>query len=309
MSRHWKWVRWGLALVITVGVARALIRNWDDVRGAHVDLIFRPLPVLASVALVWAMYGLLILNWRQVVLHWSGLDTHLPRREAARIWMLSSLGRYIPGKIWTITGMALLARNSGVAAWAATGSAVLLQVVSLGTGAAVVAVTALIAGTVGRVPFGWTGIVLLLTASSAAIVAVSTPAIPRWVGRRVTPGVEVRSPGLPVVARALVANIIAWIGYGLALWLLATGTLAGTSLTPGEAIGAWAASYLAGFLSPAPGGVGFREGVLFAMLREPIGAGPALALAGVSRLTLTLTELGAALPFLLVRAPRIPNHG
>lgn len=309
MSERWRWVRWALAVVITVGVARALIRNWDEVRGAEIDLIFLPLPIVASVALVWAMYGLLILNWRQVVLRWSGTGTRLPRREAARIWMLSSLGRYIPGKIWTITGMAVLARNSGVAAWAATGSAILLQVISLGTGAAVVAATALIAGTVGQVPFGWTGIVLLLTASGAAIVAVSTPAIPQWVGRRVTPGSNIPSPGLPVVARALVAHSIAWLGYGLALWLLATGTLAGTSLTPGEAIGAWAASYLAGFLSPAPGGVGFREGVLFAMLREPIGAGPALALAGVSRLTLTLTELGAALPFLLVRSPRVSNHG
>ncbi len=309
MSRRWRWLRWALAVIITVGVARALIRNWDEVRGAEIDLIFRPLPIAASVLLVWAMYGLLILNWRQVVVQWNGTGTHLPRREAARIWMLSSLGRYIPGKIWTITGMAVLARNSGVAAWAATGSAILLQVISLGTGAAVVAATALVAGTVGQVPFGWTGIILLLSASAAAVVAVSTPAIPRWIGRRVTPGTDAPSPGLAVVARALVAHSIAWTGYGLALWLLAMGTLPGSDLTPGTAIGAWAASYLAGFLSPAPGGVGFREGVLFAMLREPIGAGPALALAGASRLTLTLTELGAALPFLLVRAPRIPPHG
>lgn len=309
MSDRWKWVRRALAMVITVGVARALIRHWDEIRRAEADLIVRPLPILASVLLVWAMYGLLILNWRQVVLRWSGTGTRLPRREAARIWMLSSLGRYIPGKIWTITGMAVLARDSGVAAWAATGSAILLQVISLGTGAAVVATTALVAGAVGKVPFGWTGIILLLSASVAAIAAVSTPAIPRWIGRRVTPGADVPSPGLAVVTRALVANSIAWIGYGLALWLLAQGTLAGTPLTPGQAIGAWAASYLAGFLSPAPGGIGFREGVLFAMLREPIGAGPALALTGASRLTLTLTELGAALPFLLVRASRIPHHG
>ncbi len=60
------------------------------------------------------------------------------------------------------------------------------------------------------------------------------------------------------------------------------------------------ASYLAGFLALlAPGGLGVREGLFILMLQQPIGIAPATALAIASRLLLTLTEFGAAAPFLL----------
>ncbi|MGH7536840.1 MAG: hypothetical protein ACREMG_14850, partial [Gemmatimonadales bacterium] len=48
----------------------------------------------------------------------------------------------------------------------------------------------------------------------------------------------------------------------------------------------------------APGGLGVREGVFILMLQGPLGIRAATALALASRLLLTLTELGAAAPFL-----------
>jgi uncharacterized membrane protein YbhN (UPF0104 family) len=60
------------------------------------------------------------------------------------------------------------------------------------------------------------------------------------------------------------------------------------------------ASYLAGFLALfAPGGIGVREGLFILMLQGPLGLGAATALALASRLLLTITEFGAAAPFLL----------
>jgi hypothetical protein len=102
------------------------------------------------------------------------------------------------------------------------------------------------------------------------------------------------------VAFGIVANAVAWMGYGVALWLLARGLLphAGLGLLPATAV--FTASYLAGFLALfAPGGIGVREGVFILMLQGPIGIGAATALAIASRLLLTVTELGAAVPFLL----------
>jgi len=58
---------------------------------------------------------------------------------------------------------------------------------------------------------------------------------------------------------------------------------------------------IAGFLALfAPGGIGVREGLFILMLQGPLGIGAATALAVASRLLLTLTELGAAVPFLLL---------
>jgi hypothetical protein len=100
----------------------------------------------------------------------------------------------------------------------------------------------------------------------------------------------------------VLANVIAWLGYGTALWLLAQAVLPDSQLAPGAAIAGFAASYVAGLLALfAPGGLLIREGLLVLMLQDSIGLGAATALAIASRVLLTITELGAAVPFLLMR--------
>jgi hypothetical protein len=108
------------------------------------------------------------------------------------------------------------------------------------------------------------------------------------------------TPPVGAVAFGIVANVVAWIGYGVALLLLARGLLPDVELGLLPATAVFTASYLAGFLALfAPGGIGVREGVFILMLQGPIGIGAATALAIASRLLLTVTELGAAVPFLL----------
>src|SRR5687767_2195560 len=105
----------------------------------------------------------------------------------------------------------------------------------------------------------------------------------------------------------IVANAAAWIGYGVALWLLARGVLPAAGLGLVEAIGGFAASYIAGYLFLlAPNGLGVRESVFVIMLEPRIGLANALALAAVSRLGMTAADLLAALPF--VRAFREARH-
>jgi hypothetical protein len=108
------------------------------------------------------------------------------------------------------------------------------------------------------------------------------------------------TPGRDAILFGAVANVTAWIGYGVALWLLARGLLPESRLTPLVAIGAFTASYLAGFLALLfPGGLVVRESVFVLMVQGAIGPGNALALALASRLLLTLNEFGAAVPFIL----------
>jgi uncharacterized membrane protein YbhN (UPF0104 family) len=119
---------------------------------------------------------------------------------------------------------------------------------------------------------------------------------------------EAAAPRPGGVLIGIVANIVAWIGYGAALWLLARGLLPGARLDLPAAIAVFTASYLAGFLALlAPGGLGVREGLFIVMLQPSLGLATATVLALASRVLLTLTELGAAAPFLLVsrRTPRV----
>jgi hypothetical protein len=296
-DRRIRAIQWLLGIAIVGFALRSLWRNWDQLRAQPLEWSIEPGWLVLSAVVVWLMYGLLIAAWRIMLTGWGrGLDFW----SAARIWTVSSLGKYLPGKVWAVAGMAVMAQRAGVGAGPATGSAVILQLLAIGTGAAVAALT------------GWSslrtaypgaegGLGVLLLLSLLVVVVLLRPESVRRLVRIAAPEATVSlTPPPGAVAFGIAANTIAWLGYGVALWLLARGVLprAGLGLLP--AIAVFTASYLAGFIALfAPGGIGVREGVFILMLQGPIGIGAATALAVASRLLLTVTELGAAVPFLL----------
>jgi len=293
--------RWGVALVILAFVGRNIASNWTELRSQPVAWSVDPLPLLGSLLLVWLMYANLIEAWRAVL---GGWGERLNRMEAARIWIVSSLGKYVPGKVWAIAGMALMSREAGVAAWAATASAVILQALAVGTG-----VLAAFAGGVRPLEAARPGLAAafrigaLVVAASMALVAY--PPVMRRILVAAGLPESTATPTAGVVVRATLANLIAWLGYGLAFWLLARAIVPQAALPPGLAIAAFAASYVAGLVALfAPGGLIVREGVLVALLQGTTGIGVAALLAVASRIALTVTEIGAAIPFLLIRVEK-----
>ena len=303
VKRWWRWIQWvGGALVIAF-VVYYLARNWDAVRTAHIQWAFRPELIEASLALVLATYALLDESRRRLLAGWG---PRLGWWESARIWVLSSMGKYLPGKIWAVAGMAVLSQRRGVPAWAAMASAILLQAVAIATGAAVVSVTGIAALEAAR-PGSREALVVVLLVSVAGLAAVLWPPVARRIMARVAPGAGPHiPPPASAVAFGIGANALAWVGYGVALWLLARGVLPQAGLQLPEALGAFAGSYLAGLLFLlAPGGIGVRESVFVLMLQHRIGLANALALAAVSRLGMTLADVLAALPFVLTRPERV----
>ena len=300
------WVRVTQALVglsIVLFAIRALARNWDQLRSQPLEWQLRPGWLALSLVLTWLMYALLILGWRSML---SGWGQRLDGWSAARIWILSSLGKYIPGKVWAVAGMALLSQQAGVAPWAATGSAVVMQVLAIGTGAAVAGLAG--AHILESAQQGAGAVLALLVA--AAIISVGLllwPPFLRHLLRLAAPqAVGDREPTGRGILVGIATNIVAWLGYGLALWLLGRGLLPTSGLGLRLAIAVFTASYLAGFLALfAPGGIGVREGLFILMLQEPLGVGAATSLALASRLLLTAAELGAAVPFLVFRRRQV----
>ena len=292
----WRVAQWVIGLAIIVVAAREVLRRWADVRSQPLEWQVSPALLVASVLVVWAMYALLIGAWRMMLGAWGQRLGALP---AARVWIVSSLGKYIPGKVWAIAGMALLARRAGVEAWAATASAIMLQALAVGSGAVVVGVTGL---SLLEPEYPWIrpALVALAAASAAGMLLLVSPSVVARLLRlaRIEAPIAV-SPGPGPVLLGAAANVVAWIGYGVALWLLARGLLVVPELTVSRAVAAFTASYIAGLLFlPAPGGLGVREGVFVLMLDGVVGTRYAVALAAASRLLLTITELGAAVPFL-----------
>ena len=291
-----------LAGLLLVGLAfRSILINWQSFRAQPVDWHISPVWLAAAVAVVFLGYGILIEAWRRVVL---SLGQRLEFTSAARIWFLASLGKYIPGKVWSIAGAAILARRAGVDPSAAVAAAVVLQALALSSGAAVIAFTA------GE-SFRAMGPELIPIAAAVVIACVagvallaSQPALDR-VSRllpRSFPQLRAIRPG--VLAAAFAANTAAWIAYGSALVFLSRGVLPEVTLSLTQATGVFTCSYLVGFVALfAPGGLGPRESVFFLMLAGDIGLKQAAGLAVASRLLLTGTEVLPALPLLLRRNP------
>lgn len=295
-----RWWLAGLQLLLAVAVAyfvwRALRTNWGELTRIGPALRLRPGPLLGAGAVVLVAYALLIEAWRRLIVAWR---QRLPWRAATRIWTLSNLGRYLPGKVWAVVGLAALAEQAGISGWVAAGAALTMQVLSVGTGAATAA-----GGAPGAASPFWLG-----AAVGAAVLTVGALASPRVVRRlgRAVPGVDPARLGAPRVVSLLgasAATLGAWAAYGVALWLLAHGVLASPDgLTVWRATGSFAAAYVVGLVALfAPGGVGVREGVLIVLLEPSVGAAGAIALSLASRILLTATELiAAAVGWLLPR--------
>ena len=295
------WLRaaqWIAGAAIIAFAARSLVGNWTELRSQPLDWEVGPGWLLLSAVVVWLMYALLIVAWRTMLASWG---QHLDGWSAARIWTVSSLGKYLPGKVWAVAGMALMSQRAGIAPWAATGSAVVLQVLAIGSGAAVAGLTGRRALETAHPGAGVVLAVLVVGAVVGVALLLWPPFLERLL-RLAAPGADPH--GAPTgfgLGFGVAANLVAWLGYGVALWLLARGLLPSIGLAPGLAIAVFTASYLAGFLALfAPGGLGVREGLFILMLQGPLGIGAATALAIASRVLLTITELGAAAPFLVL---------
>ncbi len=291
--RKWLW-RGGqvaLAAVVALMVWRAIARNWDEFRSLHVTLAPRAGWLALSALTVFATYALQIESWRRIL---GGWGQRLPYGRAARIWLLVNLGRYIPGKIWSVAGLMVLAQRAGVEPWAAGASAFAIQAVGLGTAVALIE-----AATPGAAS--------PLRLAAAASVAIATIAFLAWdraargVARLAGGTAQLRPLPLAAVAESAGLSLLSWITYGVAFWLLARGLGLPGALPVATAAGVFALGYILGLLALfAPGGVGVREVVLIGLLAPALGGGGAVALSVASRILLTLTEVAAPLCAVLI---------
>ncbi|MEZ4378396.1 MAG: lysylphosphatidylglycerol synthase domain-containing protein [Gemmatimonadales bacterium] len=298
-SGAWKWLQAVLVVVAILAVGRAIWVNWDDVRKSPVQLAFRPGWIALSLGATWAMYAALVEGWRRLVVGWG--ET-LPWFAAARIWILASIAAFVPGRVWGLAGMAILSERAGARSSVTVGAAIVMQVLAIGTG---IGVAAIAVGPELRAlrPEAGTAmtIVGVLAILSVAILHQGGALRLLWrvAGRTDAPP---QPPGWGALVEAAVVNTVSWLGYGVALWALARGILTGVDLPLRVAIGAFAVSYIAGYLVVfTPGGLGVREVFMVGVLTPSLGPQSAIALSVASRLAIIVNQAVAAAPFLRSR--------
>jgi hypothetical protein len=212
----------------------------------------------------------------------------LPLSVASEVYLVANLGRYLPGKLWQIAGLAALAKRRGVAPATAMGAAVLGQGIAL-VAASAVGMGALLQGPEGVRRWGVAGALAL----GAMLVVGVLPPVFRRIARlwfRLARQDPPASLGSVHAIRWLALFAANWAFYAIAFWVLAASFGYRPPFVP--VASAFAAAYVLGYVMIfAPAGVGVREGFLIAFLTPHLGAGPSGVLAVAARLWTTLVEI------------------
>lgn len=284
----------GLAFVlIAVAIAGYAIRDqFDDVRVAIWSIQWwRP---VCSLALVVA--GLLCTAqvWRGCL---AALGRRLPTSTTNQIFFPAQVGKYLPGSVWPFLAQVHLARRCGVPGGLALLSGAVFLTLHLATAVMAAATLLLTQPTVvGRL--GWTAVLAPLSLLLLHPKAVNTLA--RRIGRRsgITPP-QLTWSHLAVPAAWMVP---AWLGYGVAGYLVAEPFTGSSAKVAVLCVGGFAAGWLVGLLVfVAPAGVGAREAMLVLALAPVTGLVAATIVSVILRLCHTVADVGLALGYGLVR--------
>jgi len=247
--------------------------------------------ITLSSLLLLAGYFLTGVVWALIVTNLGGPE--VPVVDAIRVFMIANLGRYVPGKVWQIAGLAVLAKDLGVPAQTAAAAAVLGQGVAL-VGATLIGLQAVAALSLPGLP-RW---VIVAAIFGAAFVGLLPPvfraATGLWFRLARTPEPEHLRPSQAVVWLAL--GVLNWLLFAGAFWILVRGLGLEVSLIP--AASAFAAAYVLGYVMIfAPAGLGVREAFLITLLTPHTGPASAGGIAVIARLWTTVIEVVPAATF------------
>lgn len=247
--------------------------------------------IAASCALLAAGYATTGWLWSLITRDLGG--PLLPPAEAIRLFMIANLGRYIPGKVWQIAGLAALARQKGVPGTTAAAAAV------LGQGLALAAATVLGLGGIWSLADGAAWRWLVPGGLTVAVVIGLSPPVFRAVSSlwfRVTRTEPPESLESRQAAGWLAIAFANWVMFAVAFWLF-VGGLGYDPPIVATATG-FAAAYVVGYVFIlAPAGIGIRESMLVVFLAPHFGAVAAGAIAAAARLWTTLIEVIPAAVF------------
>lgn len=286
-------------VVLAVGIGGyEIYRQWGDIHHA-LDRIGPLASVCALVALLFMQFATLR-TW-QVVL--AGLGSSLPVTVAGRIFFIGQLGKYVPGSVWPVLMQMELGAARKVPRAKSASASILTMLLSLLTGLVTAFVT---------LPFSAHSTQYLWIFLAAPVLIGCLH--PRVLNALLRLAFKLaRRPALDepltgrVLAHALAWSFAAWLCNGLQIWILTAKLGAPPGRAALLALGGFAFAWCVGFVVIfASAGIGIREVLLIAALSPMIGAGAATAVALVSRVVTTASDLivaGAA----AFRHPRLPR--
>ena len=292
----------------------------------HSGADFRSLPrpsvawLIAATAMFLVQYLIQAIGWHLLL---RSLGQAAPPRVTMRMWYMSLIARWMPGRVWYTASRLVLARQNGLSVTAVT-FAVVMELVYILVGGVIVTLSfagAMFHGLLAD-PHGRLGLALTTAAVFVCAALVINPAnllrlydvkFLRKTIRKVA-GEDLDSGGMPVLTTSSSLLLLVyftgyWLYSGLMFGVLAHAFVPMSAARWLACIPAFPCSWLIGFFSIiTPAGLGAREGSMWLMLHGTFGGAQAGVLAISSRLMMMAVELisvGIASVVLRPGTPRV----
>ncbi len=271
-------------------LTKSIYGNWNQIR----DFSWKPDLFYISISFCLEMSVQIagVVFWTKIIQH---LGSFISLRKALKIWFISSLGRYLPGKAWQLFGMMWLLSREGVPAEISVVSSVFVQIYSIIPGI-IIAAFALFS------ILSPSNFIYAASAIVAGFLIVLVISHPKVIGKIISEvakkrGTTVSAKGISPVNSCLMlfSYVFYWVLRGVSFFFFIKAFYPDIDIVNIPLlISIFSASYISGLLFLlAPGGVGIREGIMLKMLNVligiPIGVSSAMAL--LNRIWLSFIEI------------------
>jgi uncharacterized membrane protein YbhN (UPF0104 family) len=273
-------------LVAALGFgAWAIAGRWAEVSDGFTRLSW---PLLAgSLVAVLASLTAGMLMWRALL---ADLGSNLPFADAAKVFFVGQLGKYIPGSLWPVLAQMEMGKDLGVPRPRSAAAFFLTYPIYLVSGLSVAVVTLPAFAGDSVVRYAW-----LLLLLPVLVVGLHPRVVNAVLGFGLT---LLKRPPLerPLTRRGVLTSVgwafAGWVAYGVHLALIVAGLGATGPQAMILSFGAFSLAWCLGFLVViAPAGAGVREVAMVAALAPVLDGGSAIAAALCSRLVVSAGDL------------------
>lgn len=289
-----------IAATIVIGViffflVKGLVNNWSQI--PFRSLRFNPLLLVLSFVILIPHFICYSKSWQEIM---NGLGT--PITLAQSTWMIATtqIAKYVPGRVWYLIGRVYVGRKENLDGMNLAVSMVLETCMLLITSLIITLIATIFAGRLHR--YQVVVIVLLLVLS----IVIMHPALLNWfmnLGLKI-----IKKPPARVtitygrIIRLSVYFFGLWIAQILGFYCLVNSLLPVNIASIFRFSSAYCLSWSAGFLAIlTPGGLGVREGVMTVMLSSLLTTPVAVSISFISRVWITLFEIGVFFVGLLMK--------
>lgn len=277
-----------LVIALFAWVIRSIVRDASQLDWSN--LVRDPLALVSAVALWSGAFTFRAWLWGEMMRRIGHPVGHF---EGARVFFASHLGRFLPGKVWSVAGAGLFGKRYGLPPRASVVSMMVFLIIYYMVGS----LFALLV--IWQLSAAHGAVAVVIAVGGLALLGfLATPWFPallQWLGRRFgrdMEGLKLPSPAVLVLITLGLCGV--WITAGSAYVMLSRAVVPIEAGRLGfvEGWGVYASALVAGFAALfAPSGLGVREAVMLTLLEGPLGAAFGGVVTIAARVVITSLEL------------------